>query len=102
MGRVSKVVNILLKLTPKGFKIQVLANKGYVLNWLWYTKGNKKGLVDLNTIFTKKEGFLKTQAVVLDLLLQEDKETGKRLYLPNKYVIQLNNLFSSIKLFKRL
>jgi len=60
MGRASEVVNILLKLTPKGFKIWVLANKGYALNWLWYAKGDKKGLVDLDTTFTKEEGFLKT------------------------------------------
>jgi len=60
MGRVSKVINIPLKLMPKGFKIWVLANEGYVLNWLWHAKGNRKGLVDLDTTFTKEEGFLKT------------------------------------------
>jgi hypothetical protein len=68
VGRASKIVNILLKLTPEGFKIWALANKGYILNWLWHAKGDNKGLVDLDTTFTKEEGFLKTQVVILDLL----------------------------------
>ncbi|OCL03788.1 pathogenicity protein, partial [Glonium stellatum] len=32
MGRASEIVNIPLKPTPKGFKIWVLANKGYILD----------------------------------------------------------------------
>jgi len=60
MGRASEIVNILLKPTPEGFKIWALANKGYILNWLWYAKGDNKGPVDLNTMFTKEEGFSKT------------------------------------------
>jgi hypothetical protein len=32
MGRASEIVNIPLKLIPKGFKIWVLANKGYILD----------------------------------------------------------------------
>ena len=59
VNRVPEIVNIPSKPTPKGFKIQVLANQGYVLDQLWYTKSNKKGLVDLNrAIFNK--GFIKT------------------------------------------
>jgi hypothetical protein len=34
IGRTSEIVNIPTKLTPKGFKIWVLVNKGYILNWL--------------------------------------------------------------------
>ena len=101
IGRVPKIINIPSKPIPKGFKIQVLANQGYILNQLQYAKGNKKGPVNLNKAFLNK-GFIKTQAVVLDLLTQRDVVTNERLYLPYKHVIQLDNLFSSVKLFKRL
>jgi len=68
MGRAPEIVNIPSKLTPEGFKIWVLANKGYILDFMWHAKGNKEGLVDLDLSFTE-EGFLKTQVVVLNLLL---------------------------------
>jgi hypothetical protein len=32
MGRIPEIVNIPSKLTPKGFKIWVLANEGYILD----------------------------------------------------------------------
>ena len=38
----------------------------------------------------------------MDLLTQEDLETGQRLYQPNMYIIWLDNLFTSIKLLQRL
>ena len=36
---------------------------------MWHTKGDNKGLVDLNTVFIKEEGFIKTQAVIFDLFI---------------------------------
>jgi len=87
MGRAPEIVNIPLKPTPEGFKIWVLANKGYILDWLWHAKGDKKGPVDLNPSFIEDEGFLKTQAVVLDLLTQRDSETNERLYPLRKHVV---------------
>ena len=101
MGRAPEIVNIPIKPTPKGFKIWVLANQGYALDWLQHAKGDKKGPINLNESFLK-EGFLKTQAVMLDLLTQYDPITGKRLYPLGKHVVWLNNLFTSIQLFKRL
>ena len=68
MGRTPKIVNIPSKLIPEGFKIWILANKGYILDFMWHAKGDKKGLVNLDKSFINK-GFLKTQAVVLNLLL---------------------------------
>jgi hypothetical protein len=59
MGRAPKIINILSKLIPEGFKIWVLANKGYILDFIWHAKGNKKGLVNLDESFIDK-GFLKT------------------------------------------
>ena len=75
MGKSSKIVNILLKPTPKGFKIWVLANEGYALNWIYYVKGNNKGFVDLDSHFTEVEGFNNTQAIVLNFLTQKHKIT---------------------------
>ena len=69
---------------------------------MFYAKGNNKGLVDLDKFQTEEEGFLKTQVVVIDLLTQEDPETGQRLYQPNMHTIQLDNLFTSVKLLQRL
>jgi hypothetical protein len=43
---------------------------------MFYIKGNNKGLVDLDKFWVEEEGFLKTQAVVIDFLTQEDLETG--------------------------
>ena len=97
MGCAPKIINIPTKLIPKGFKIQVLVNEDYILNWLQYIRSNKAGLVNLDKIFTK-EGFLKIQVVVLNLLTQRDTELDKHLYPLGKYIIWLNNLFISIKL----
>ena len=47
-GRTPKIINILTKPTPKGFKIQVLANQGYVFNQMFYIKSDNKGLVNLD------------------------------------------------------
>jgi hypothetical protein len=67
MGRAPEIVNIPSKPTPEGFKIWVLANEDYILDWLWHARGDKAGPVDLDETFTE-EGFSKTQVVVLDLL----------------------------------
>ena len=101
MGCAPEIVNIPTKPTLKGFKIWVLANEGYILDQLWHARGDKAGLVNLNETFTEK-GFLKTQAVVLDLLTQRDAESNESLYPPEKHVVWLNNLFTSVKLLTRL
>ena len=101
MGYIPKIINILSKPTPEGFKIWILVNKGYILNFIQHAKGDKKGPVNLDKSFINK-GFLKTQAVVLNLLLLKDTKINKRLYLPGKHVIWLNNLFTSVKLLRRL
>lgn len=59
MGHVPEIVNIPSKPTPEGFKIWILANVGYILDFIWYIKGEKKGPVNLNISFIEGEGFLK-------------------------------------------
>ena len=91
-----KPVNILSKLTLEGFKVWVIVNQGYILDWLQYVKGDKKGPIDLDEYWTKDKGFFKAQAVVLDLLLQE--LNSKPYFDRNKYIVWLDNLFVSVKL----
>ena len=62
-GRSAATVNIPSKPVPEGYKIWILANSGYVLDWLFHAKGDKLGPVDLDEFWTKEEGFSKTQAV---------------------------------------
>ena len=102
MGRAPEIVNISNKPTPEGFKIWILANEGYVLDWLWHVRGDNGGPVDLDEYFTKEEGFSKMQAVVLDLLTQCNPETNKPLYPPGKHIVWLDNLFTSVKLLTQL
>ena len=102
MGRAPEIVNIPSKPPPEGFKIWVLANEGYILDWLWHARGDKAGPIDLDETFTEEEGFSKTQAVVLDLLTQRDAESNEPLYPPGKHVVWLDNLFTSVKLLTRL
>ena len=88
MGRAHEIVNIPSKPTPEGFKIWVLANQGYVLDWMFYAQGDKNGPVNLDDWRTMWPGFSKTQAVVLDLVSQEGISKN------NNHVIWLDNLFT--------
>ena len=96
MGRAKEIVNIPSKPVPEGFKIWVLANAGYILDWMWHAKGDENGPVDLDDFWTKDLGFSKTQAVVLDLI----KQTG--ISDKKKHVIWLDNLFTSARLLTQM
>src|SRR5947208_1762341 len=91
-GRTSDTVNIPTKPTPIRFKIWVLADQGYVFDLLWHVKGDGKdqGPQGLHTTW-EKQGFSKTQAVVLELMTR----------MPNQgkgHAVHLDNLFTSSKL----
>ena len=98
MGRVKEIVNIPSKPTPEGFKIWVLANEGYVLDWIYYAKGSGKhdGPQDLDDYWTDDLGFSRTQAVVLDLVTQEG------IARDYSHIIWLDNLFTSSRLLSQL
>jgi len=72
---------------------------------MFHAKGEHAGdgPYDLDTYWLKPQngGFAPTQAVVLDLLLQENKE-GKRYLEPGKHVVWTDNLFSTVQLFAML
>ena len=96
--RAREIVNIPSKPTPEGFKIWVLANEGYVLDWLYHAKGSKKadGPQDLDDYWTKDLGFNQTQAVVLDLVTQDGIAKN------HSHLIWLDNLFTSARLLSQL
>ena len=65
---------------------------------MYHAKGKKKGPFELDEYWWKEEGFTKTELVVLNLLMQVDKNSKERLYPPNKHIVWLDNLFTSIRL----
>ena len=98
MGRAKEIVNIPSKPTPEGFKIWVLANQGYVLDWMYHAKGRNKGdgPQDLDVYWTDRLGFTQTQAVVLDLVAQDGISKD------HFHIIWLDNLFTSARLLTQL
>ena len=73
IGQAQEIVNISSKPTPEGFKIWVLANEGYILDWVYHARGTRKyeGPQDICDYETKDLEFTQTQAVVLDLIAQD-------------------------------
>ena len=61
MGRAKEIVNIPSKPTPEGFKIWILANEGYVLDWIYHSKGTNysagEGPYDMCDFWTDDLGF---------------------------------------------
>lgn len=54
-GRAKQTVKMPSKPVPIGFKIWVLANSGYVLDWMWHAKGDgiTEGPQDLDPLWTE-------------------------------------------------
>lgn len=93
LGRAKETVNIPSKPTPEGFKIWVLANAGYILDWLFHAKGS--GPVFFDDYWVQR-GYSATQAVVFELLFQEGIEQD------SKHVVWIDNLFTSSRLLSAL
>ena len=94
MGRSKEIVNIPSKPTPEGFKIWCLSNGPYILNWIYHSKRTKR--IDLDDFWTDWCGLFKTEAVMVDLVKQEG------IYNDFRYMVWVDNLFTSAKLFRRL
>ena len=90
MNRFDVIVHILSKSKFENYKIWILINDDYVLNWLYHVKDDKKDFVNLNSVYTKKWKFFKIQIVCFDLLQQ------KNIFDDYKCVLWMNNLFTSI------
>ena len=74
-------INISSKPVLEDYKIWVLVNAGYVINWLYHVKDEKYDFVDLNKYWIKDLNFSKTQVVVLNLLAQQG------ISINNKHVV---------------
>jgi hypothetical protein len=98
MGRAKEATTVKNKPIEHGFKVWVVAQKGFFLRWIWHEKGNGpvgvKAPLELGGSKTGKgNGGNKTQSVVLYLLL----------LLPlRRYIVYLDNLFTSRKLYNLL
>lgn len=93
-GRSKEITTIPCKSNATGYKIWMLGDSGYILNWLFHTKGSGKedGPYRLSPRW-KNEGFSSTEAVVLQLASILPRE---------RHILWLDNLFTTIKLLERL
>jgi hypothetical protein len=102
-GRSKETTLVKNKPTPVGFKVWVIPQQGFFLQWLWHVKSSPYTVVIVNLPTPKplgKRGKLRTkiplsntQSVVAHLV--------KRL-LPQTYHVFTDNLFSSLQLFRLL
>jgi hypothetical protein len=94
-GRAKETTTVPNKLTPTGYKVWGIGQRGFLLYWNWHVPGVKNGPVGVKTPFelggTKRagNGGNKTQAVVLHLikrLLEPPQSSGYHVYLNNLFV----------------
>ena len=93
-GRSYDIITILSKPIPTRYKGWAIAQKGFILSWLWHSKGS--GPVGIKKI-PKALGKNKTAATVPFLLELLPKRPTN-----SPYIVWLDNLFSSTKLFEHL
>ncbi|KAF4414706.1 ac transposable element-derived 4, partial [Fusarium acutatum] len=102
-GRSKEITLVKGKPTPEGFKVWVIAQQGFFLQWLWHVKSSPYTAVTVELPILKpysKKGKLQTevplsntQSVIVHLL--------KRLSIQTYHVFT-DNLFSSLQLFRLL
>ena len=90
-----EITTILSKRHSTGYKIWILGDHGYILLFMFYSKGDGKfdGPYRLDPKW-KKLGFSATEAVVLYLAVSLDPDLLKL----NMHIIWLDNLFTKIRL----
>jgi hypothetical protein len=88
-GRSFDIITIPSKPIPTGYKVWAVAQKGYILSWVWHSKGT--GPIGIKV--PKALGQNKTAATVPYLLQLLPKRQPD-----SPYVVWLDNLFSSTKL----
>ena len=93
-GRSNATITIPTKPIPTGYKIWIIAEHGYVLNWLYHCKGEKYGPINLDPAWARK-GYTKTKAVPLTLISRLPK--GGR-----GSILYMDNLFMSTRLCREL
>lgn len=84
---------------PEGYKIWVLAEKGYFLSWCWHRKGSKthnksRGKLGPYHVPQPKELGKNTSSAVVVHLIKQVPSAG--------YILYLDNLFTNVKLCQYL
>ena len=95
MNRANETINIFSKSVSENFKIWILINVEYVMNWIYHAKNETKNSVDLNEMYTKKWEFSKIQTMIFDLLQQHD------IFDDFRHIVWLNNFFISTRLLSK-
>lgn len=72
INRVKKIINIFSKSVAKSFKIWILFNNEYILNWMYHVKNEKKNLVDLNFYWIENLNFSKIETIILNFVTQKN------------------------------
>jgi hypothetical protein len=93
-GRSHDIITIPSKPIPTGYKGWAVAQKGFILSWLWHSKGSR--LVGIKKI-PKVLGKNKIAATVPHLL-----DLFPKRLRDSPYIVWLDNLFSNTKLFEYL
>src|SRR6266480_5254973 len=88
-GRSHDILTIKSKPIQTGYKVWAVAEKGYILQWIWHRK--EKGPVGIKC----PKGLNKTEATVLHLLDHLPTQNSP-------YKVWLDNLFTSTKLLEYL
>lgn len=97
-GQASEITTVPNKPTPTRLKIWCLAQRGFLLKWVWHRPGKKNGPIGIKTPrelrgTKNSKGGNKTQAIIVHLIDQ----------LPEgRYHVYLDNLFTSTKLLELL
>jgi hypothetical protein len=93
-GRSYDIITIPSKPIHTGYKVWAVAQEGYILSWIWHSKGSRP--VGIGKV-PKQLGQNRTAATVPYLLGKLPKRLPDSLY-----IVWLDNLFSSTKLFDYL
>ena len=98
-GRAKEITNIPCKKHSICYKIWILADHGYVLLFMFHSKGDGKndGPYKLDPQWQQK-GLSATEGVVCHLAISIDPDLLK----PNMHIIWLDNLFTKIRLLEEL
>jgi hypothetical protein len=103
MGRAHETTTIECKAASTGYKVWMLGDHGYIIDWRFHSKGTSAtdGPYKIQSCW-KKDGFSATHAVVLDIALSQGLVTGTQLLPPATHILWLDNLFTTVKLLRRL
>ena len=97
-GRCVNTVHLPSKPIPVGYKVWVVAEAGYFLQWVWHSRGRGPVGLHVSQLVVDGVNLAPTQAVVAHLLDRLPSPTNKL----SGYHVFMDNLFSCARLFEAL